>query len=43
MKNKSGNLFLIVKRMLWIYIEIEWETFVFLDIFRLMVIIDDYN
>ena len=43
-KNESANLFIfIVKRMFWRYIEIEWKTCVFFEIFRLMVIIDDYN
>ena len=36
-------LFFIVKRMFWRYIEIEWKTCVFFEIFILMVIIDGYN
>ena len=29
--------------MLWTYLEIGWKTCVFIHIFRLMVIIDEYN
>ena len=29
--------------MLWTYLEIGWKTCVFIQIFRLMVIIDEYN
>ena len=30
-------------KMLWTYLEIGWKTCVFIQIFRLMVIIDEYN